>query len=308
MHDEYNTTSKDAKLTNQDVTAAQIDHTTIDQSIWKKLGVTQAFDLLLVKACMEAPGTPAELCARIGNKLADGAQKFWEMSFVELTRNLKRKELLDDNEGVLVLHAQFHEKLSRAVETFASGNSRVEPGEGVSLEGLEARNKAREQRAQREKERKQAAKAPSRRAQIKPAKRAATVEKSDPLGHEAVKPAVREQPAAVSVSAAPAESQEHIIKKIFTSMRLNRLFDRLEHSTLSIKQLCEKLDLGSGQVDRFLNVCESADLIRIVRTDLIELQWRGREYAATADAERRMGVLALVKELRSSAQETEVQS
>ena len=256
---------------------------------------------------MEAPGTPAELCARVGDKLADGAQKFWEMSFHELTRNLKRKELLDDTEGVLVLHAQFQEKLSRAVETFASGNSRVEPGEGVSLEGLEARNKAREQRALREKERKQAAKAPSRRAQIKPAKRAAPPEQADPLGHDAVKPAVREQPP-VTITAAPVESPEFMIKKIFTSIRLNRLFDRLEHSTLSIKQLSEKLDLSGGQVDRFLQVCESADLVRIVRTDLIELQWRGREYAATADAERRMGVLSLVKELRSSALEIEVKS
>ena len=77
---------------------------------------------------------------------------------------------------------------------------------------------------------------------------------------------------------------------------------------MSIKQLSEKLDLSGGQVDRFLQVCESADLVRIVRTDLIELQWRGREYAATADAERRMGVLSLVKELRSSALEIEVKS
>lgn len=289
-------------MTNQDVTTPQIDHSDINRAVWKKLGVTQAFDLLLVQACLNSPGAPTELCARIGESLSGGAQKFWEMSFQELTRNMQRQEVLHDNEGILELHPEFQAKLNRAIEKFSSGSSRVTPAEGVSLESLEARTKSRELRAQREKERKKAAKTPTRQAQIKPSKRAVAVEPLDPLGHEAVKPAPRVQPTAV---AAPVESEEYLIKKTFTSIRLNRLFDRLEHSTLSIKQLSDKLDLGSSQVDRFLKVCESADLIRIVRTDLIELQWRGRDYARTVDAERRMGVLSLVKELRSSAQETE---
>jgi hypothetical protein len=289
-------------LTNQDPTTVTINYEDVAQAVWKKLGVTQTFDLLLVKACLEAPGAPAELCTRIASQLTGGGQKFWEMSFQELARNMKRQEVLDENEGLLVIHSQFQERLVRAVETFSSGDSRVTPSEGVSLESLEARTKARELRAERDKERKKAAKAPPRQAQIKPTKRAVAPDIADPLGLEAVKPLVRE-PKPVPTTA-PVEPQEAIIKKIFTSIRLNRLFDRLEHSTLSIKQLSEKLDLGSSQVDQFLSVCESADLIRIVRTDLIELQWRGREYARTADAERRMGLLSLVKELRSSALET----
>jgi hypothetical protein len=293
---------------NQDAITVSIKPENVAQAVWKKLGITQAFDLLLVKACLQESGTPSDLCTRVASTLTEGAQKFWEMSFQELIRNMKRQEILDVQEDLLVVHAQFLEKLTRAMETFSSGNSRVAPSAGVSLESLEARTKARALRAEREKERKKAekaaksAKTPARRAQIRPSKRAATIETADPLGQETVAPVVRE-PKPMPTDA-PAEPREAMIKKTFTSIRLNRLFDRLEHSTLSIKQLSEKLDLGSSQVDQFLSVCASADLIRIVRTDLIELQWRGREYARTMDAERRMGVLSLVKELRSTAQES----
>ena len=296
-------------MTDQDAITVSIIPENVAQAVWKKLGVTQTFDLLLVKACLQAPGTPAELCNRVASTLTEGAKKFWEMSFQELIRSLKRQEILDVEEDQLVLHSQFLQKLTRAMETFSSGESRVVPSEGVSIESLEARTKARALRAEREKERKKAEKAAKsgklseRRAQIRPAKRAAAIEKSDPLGQEAVTPIARE-PKPIP-TASTAESQALMIKKTFTSIRLNRLFDRLEHSTLSIKQLSEKLDLGSNQVDRFITVCASADLIRIVRTDLIELQWRGREYARTVDAERRMGVLSLVKELRSTAQESD---
>ena len=294
-------------MIDQDTITVRINPDDVAQAVWKKLGVTQAFDLLLVKACLQAPGTPADLCTRVANTLTEGAKKFWEMSFQELIRNMKRQDVLDAQEDLLVVHTQFLEKLTRAMETFSSGNSRVTPAEGVSIESLEARTKARALRAEREKERKKAekaaksSKAPARRAQIRPAKRTAATETADPLGQEAVAPVVRE--AKQVPTASDAEPQEAVIKKTFTSIRLNRLFDRLEHSTLSIKQLSEKLDLGSNQVDQFISVCASADLIRIVRTDLIELQWRGREYARTVDAERRMGVLSLVKELRSTAQE-----
>ena len=80
---------------------------------------------------------------------------------------------------------------------------------------------------------------------------------------------------------------------------MNRLLDRLDNSTLSKTQLSSRLDLTGSAFERFMDVCEACELIRTVRTDLVELHWRGREFARTADANRRMAVLDLVKELRA---------
>ena len=80
---------------------------------------------------------------------------------------------------------------------------------------------------------------------------------------------------------------------------MNRLLDRLDNSSLSKTQLGTRLDLTGGALERFFQVCEEKELIRIVRSDFVELHWRGREFARTADAERRMAVLGLVKELRA---------
>ena len=90
-------------------------------------------------------------------------------------------------------------------------------------------------------------------------------------------------------------------QKLLTSIRVNRLFDRLEHSTLSKTQLAQRLDLPMREFDRFAQICVDAELVRIVRGDLMELHWRGREYATKRDADRRMSVLELVKELRNIA-------
>ena len=80
---------------------------------------------------------------------------------------------------------------------------------------------------------------------------------------------------------------------------MNRLLDRLDNSSLSKSQLGTRLDLSGSGLERFFQVCEANELIRIVRSDFVELHWRGREFARTADADRRMAVLGLVKELRA---------
>ncbi|MGB0648300.1 MAG: hypothetical protein ACPGQS_14040 [Bradymonadia bacterium] len=269
----------------------------IEPAVWKKLGITQAFDLLLVKACYSSPSTPVELRTQIGASLASGAQKFWDMSFQELTRGLKRQEVLIEHDALLKLHPNFIERLDRAVDTVSSGKSRVAPTEGVSLETIEARAKARELRAEREREAKAKSRTTSRTAHVRPAKRPQASDDPDPLGHQIDAPkSTPIQPPPV-VSTTPPKSPA---KKLFTSIRLNRLFDRLEHAPLSVKQLTSKLDLNTTEMETFLAVCEAAELIRIIRSDLVELHWRGRDYARTADADRRMSVLSLVKELRSA--------
>ena len=152
--------------------------------LYGKSSITQAFDLLLVKACYSSPSSPVELRTRIGADLASGAQKFWEMSFQELARGLKRQEVLIEDDTLLKLHPNFIERLERAVDTVSSGKSRVAPTDGVSLETIEARAKARELRAEREREAKSKSRTTSRTAHVRPAKRPQTSDEADPLGHQ----------------------------------------------------------------------------------------------------------------------------
>ena len=92
--------------------------TNIDHSTWKRLGITQAFDLLLVKACLESGGTAADLKHRASRKLSGGALKFWEMSFPELVRDLTRQDILLKEGDSLGLHPEFSERLMRAQQNF----------------------------------------------------------------------------------------------------------------------------------------------------------------------------------------------
>ena len=91
-------------------------------------------------------------------------------------------------------------------------------------------------------------------------------------------------------------------KKLFTSIRVNRLLDHLDNTTLSTTQLGSRLELRSMELNRFLTVTNELNITRVTRDDLVELYWRGRELARTADADRRMTLLALVKELRAAAE------
>ena len=105
----------------------------IDGSIWKQLGITQAFDLLLVKACLDAKGTLEEMKSRAGHQLSGGALKFWDRSFPELVRDLTRQEILSTEGGLLGLHPSFGERLQRAQQRFDQQSSRVVRDESVAL-------------------------------------------------------------------------------------------------------------------------------------------------------------------------------
>ena len=274
--------------------------TNIDRSTWKRLGITQAFDLLLVKACLEAGGTEEDLKCRAGRELSGGALKFWEMSFSELVRDLTRQDILLKEDDILGLHPDFSDRLTRTQQHFEEQVSRVVLNENVSLEQIEARAKARAARATKPKAK--SVTSSSRASRVGPAKRAAVVDPSGTEDLSAPSAAATDQASGSTsiLNATPRHSSgPKAPVKIFTSIRMNRLLDRLDNSSLSKNQLGTRLDLSGSGLERFFHVCEANDLIRIVRSDFVELHWRGREFARTADAERRMAVLGLVKELRA---------
>ena len=237
-----------------------------------------------------------ELKELAGQTLSGGALKFWEMSFPELIKDLMRQEVLAKEEDALRLHPKFAERLVRATERFEQQTSRVVLNENASLEDIEARAKARA--ARNAKSATQKREPVKRASKVRPAKRPSNTEAAlDSIGKLDETPKTAGKVPPTLTKASP--------KKLFTSIRMNRLLDRLDNSTLSKSQIGSRLELSGDELDRFLTVCESTDLIRIVRTDLVELHWQGRALARTADAERRMAVLDLVKKLRAFDSESE---
>ena len=87
MHEQEYKEGEEPHVTDEQETSTVNTPMSVNPSIWKKLGITQAFDLLLVNYCLESGDAPVMLKERIGETLAPGAQKFWQMSFDELVRN-----------------------------------------------------------------------------------------------------------------------------------------------------------------------------------------------------------------------------
>ena len=272
--------------------------TKVPIEVWKRLGITQTFDLLLVRACMSHAGSTTAIKERASEQLSGQALTFWEMSFADVVRDLTRRKIIAETDEQLSLHDEFVARLTQAKANYDDRSSRVVQSEGMTLADIEAHAKRREERAQREAERQKSAKKrvqTPRAAPIKPAKRA-KAQNGDELKTREVTAGVRPITTRASTTRDALTPQ-----KLLTSIRVNRLFDRLEHSTLSKTQLAQRLDLPMREFERFAQICVDAELVRIVRGDLMELHWRGREYATKRDADRRMSVLELVKELRSLA-------
>lgn len=273
--------------------------TKVPIDVWKRLGITQTFDLLLVRACLSHAGSTAAIKERASEQLSGQALTFWEMSFGDVVRDLTRRKIIAQTDGQLTLHDEFIARLTQAKAKYDDRSSRVVQSEGMTLADIEAHAQRREERAERERERQKNAKkkvqAP-RAAPIRPAKRAKAHNGDEILKTTEAIAGVR------PVTTRESTAREALSpQKLLTSIRVNRLFDRLEHSTLSKTQLAQRLDLPMREFDRFAQICVDAELVRIVRGDLMELHWRGREYATKRDADRRMSVLELVKELRNIA-------
>ncbi|MCA9540299.1 MAG: hypothetical protein KC620_15480, partial [Myxococcales bacterium] len=113
---------------------------------WRRLGISQTFDRLLVEAAAVAPGPPDTVRDHAGRTLSGGAAKFWNLSFPQIRRELTRKRVLADVGPALALHPEFVERLERLIEDQHAGVSRVEPTPGVTLEDVLAHAKEREER------------------------------------------------------------------------------------------------------------------------------------------------------------------
>ena len=63
----------------------------LGDSEWRRLGVTQTFERLLVEATASQPGSPDDVAAFAGRTLTGGGAKFWELGRANLQADLCRK-------------------------------------------------------------------------------------------------------------------------------------------------------------------------------------------------------------------------
>ena len=262
----------------------------IDEQMWRRLGVSQTFDRLLVEAAATSPGISAEVGQAAGARLSGGAAKFWELSLPQIQRDLCRREILQETSGRLELSEDFAAKVARFLKEKESSVSRVETPTGMTAAEIM-------RRAEERREREKAKPAPKKKSVVKRKKEAAPVPRrrsedelqdtTSDLGN-----------AARSVAPAPMTN-----KKLFTSNRVNRLLDHLDNMALSKPQVAKRLELDLRTLERFLEVTHKAEITRSLRDDLVELHWKGRELARTTDVDRRMSVLEAVKSLRAMQEE-----
>ena len=263
----------------------------LTDKIWRRVGVTQSFEILLVKAALTNPGTPTDVANIAGQQLSGGAARFWDLSREQLQRDLCRRRILILQGSTLQAHTDFAEKLTEVLAAHEAGVSRVEPTPGVTLEDVLRASEERERAAARRSTSSRAKKTPKPKNQssqlAKPQKRAAAPI-LDPLGAPVPAPAVTTAPVAPPTPA----------KKMYTSNRVNRLLDHLDDTTLSTIQLGRRLEMNTSQLTTFLEQTNALQVTRVSKDNLVDLHWRGRELVRTTSADRRMTVLNLVKELR----------
>lgn len=263
-----------------------------DEQLWRRLGVTQTFDRLLVMAVATEPGGVNDVRDHAGRNLTGGAAKFWTLSFPQLLRDLIRRRIVVNAAGQVQLHDDFAERLSRLLKAHEDGVSRVEPTPGVTLEELNARAALR---ARQEK----ASKSRSSRTRSRTTTR--SKESATPRKRSAAAPVKKEKETVITLSAPKPTPTVAPPNTLFTTLKLNKLLDHLDNMALSKVQLGDRLSLRGANLDRFLEVTGAAEITRIKREDLVELHWEGRKLAKTSGGDRRMAVHQLVDQLRKRA-------
>ncbi len=260
----------------------------LNDQLWRRLGITQTFDRLLVEAAAVQPGETDAVRDFAGRNLADGAARFWQLSFPQIKKDLCRKRVLRENLGLLGLSDEFADRVARLLDDLDAGVSRVEPTPGVTLEELQDRAKKREERDKAEKA---AARSRSRKTTTKKATGSATPKKRTSKKAAAAK-AARE----AAAPAPPAEPATLDPGKIFTTKRLNGLLDRLDAGALLKSQLGAKLELGGAALEHFLTITGQMEITRFTREDMVELHFKGRECAQTIGVDRRTTVRNLASQ------------
>lgn len=281
------------------ITAEQLTH--LSQQHWRRLGITQTFDSLLVKAAAVTPGTADSVRDTVSQSLSGGAVKFWELSYPSLLKDLSRRGVLSTEEGVQ-LSPDFADRLQRIIGDQEAGVSHVDPTPGVTLESVLAKAKRREASAKvTSKARPRATKAKAKAAAT-PKAEAAPIKRAPATKPEPSAPAAAPVAAAPVVPSAPLLAP---VNKLFTSLKVNRLLDSLDNARLLKSQLGGRLDLGGANFERFIEISDRLEITRTTSDGQVELHWKGRELARTTSAERRMALIELVRELRSAAEATE---
>lgn len=268
----------------------------LTDQLWRRLGISETFDRLLVRHIASAPGTPGEIQARASEGMGAGAAKFFGLTFDKMVDTLARREVIQTGETGLELTASFAEKVTQAIAAEEEGVSRVEPTPGVTLEDLKRRASERDKRTSTTSTTRSRASAPSRARSAtrsaQPRSRKASADKVD------AGPATRRAARKPAPKPAPKRATA---KELFSSRRLNRLLDSLD-APLFKDQVGRKIEISGPDLDRFLEVAAALELVRLVHDDMVELHWKGRELARTVDGERRMALVEIVRALRSHAE------
>lgn len=266
----------------------------LTDQLWRRLGISDTFQRLLVREVAARPAEADVVQARASEGMGAGAVKFFDLTFGEMVETLVRGDVLEQGEVGLALAPDFAEKVEQAIAAEEAGVSRVEPTPGATLESIKRRAAEREERnttsttRARTRGPSRAARATARTGSAKPRTRRASREKADP-GIQARASVRRPAP-----KPAPKRASA---KELFTSRKMNRLLDSLERPLFK-DQVGRKVDLRGPDLERFLEILAALDVVRLVHDDMVELHWRGRELHRTTDGERRMALVEIVRELR----------
>ncbi|MEZ4467434.1 MAG: hypothetical protein R3F60_26100 [bacterium] len=262
----------------------------LNEQHWRRLGLSQTFDRLVVHEVAIHPAPPADVQARISARLGGGAAKFLALTFEKLIKDLARRGVLQLADGSLRLHGVFDERLRQLIEAEERGDSRVDPTPGVTLADVVQRAEEREKKAKERPAR-------VRKAPAKPGPETPRTRK----GAKAA-PAAAPEPVAAPAPVVEAPREATPISQLFTSRTINKLLDSLDTGPLLKDQVRDRLALRPTDFGRFLEVTGALELTRISRDDMIELHWRGRELVKTAAAERRIVLIDVVRQLRERAE------
>ena len=135
--------------------------------MWRRLGVTQTFERLLVSAALTTPGPSETVAGHAGACLTGGGAKFWDLSRGQLEKDLIRRRVLIQQDGALQAHPEFAERLNQILNDHEAGVSRVAPTPETqskkSLGKLKHVNAQRLRRSQRPKRIEQPCPGPSQR-------------------------------------------------------------------------------------------------------------------------------------------------
>ncbi len=277
------------------VTISAEDMKLLTEQHWRRLGITQTFDRLLVHAAATNPASAEEVRDFAGKSMGEAAARFWQMSFPDTRKDLCRRAVLAEAEGILGLEPAFAERVTRMFDELKSGQSHVAPTSGLTVEEVVARQKARadrDQPAPKAKPRPRAASTPNRTRRADATPKTRSAERPQPT---LARPAA---PAPLPVRGLPPT-------KLFTNKRLNTMLDRLDAGALLRSQLASRLALGATDLLAFLKGTDGLELTRETRGDMVELHFGGRELAKLSGGDRRMGLIQAVKSLRANAEEVE---